>query len=189
MQQEILKSLRDNLHGTHISKASYPPKVDTLNEPSSTSCQTKPFCNSIPANVQMMNPKMGLMGSSGTTSFNTTAARQEILQISLEPNIKEITKRASQKRSWSSVAWYYGISTPFGQLECLARMKCEPYHNYHKAEGDPDDKVEKRLDRLSFGYKPAEWMAKCGFRNMWYADMFKLCATGWERGLQTFTVS
>jgi len=137
----------------------------------------------------MTNPKMGLNGSFGTTSFNNTATKQENLQISLESNMKEITKRASPKRSWSSVAWYYEIPTLFGQIECLARMKCEPYPNYHKAEGDPDDRVEKRLDRLFFKYKPANWMAKCGFRNVWYADMLKLCATGWQRGLQTFTVS
>jgi len=187
IQQEIRELLINNLHGNPQLQSNPISQIDTQNGQPLTSCQIQGVYNSIPANLQTSNLQMDLTERFGPTTYNAEVCRQN-RQLSLGHDIEGLNGRANRSRPWSFDYWQYNSSTWFGKLECAAKMKYRPSLVCRRVEGTHDDDIEKQLHKLSFRYKPADWMVKCGFGNIWDVDMFKLCTAGWQRGLQTFTV-
>jgi len=125
----------------------------------------------------------------GSTISNTIVAGQQDVQQFLGSGNKISLNRVTQRKHWFFSKRYSMFPTWLGNLECSTRMKYKLASHINRSEDEPDDHFDEQLDECSVRYKPAGWMVSCGMNSVWHIDMLKLCATGWQRCLQIFTVS
>ena len=185
MHNEVLELLRDSHHGSHGTKLIPSSIVGTHIEPRLPSSVPGQICTSSPATPHMMDSQ-----TSGGIVSEATVIGYQNPHLQLRSDNERSMIQAARYRCWSFNTRLSKISTWFGTIECSTSIKSRLGPKCFEAGYDTDENhAEEHLNRLSVRYEPAYWMVKCGINNVWYADISQLCATGWQQGIQTYTVS